>query len=124
MALLESGEMYLETIYLLKENKPNLHSVDIVDKLGYSKSSVSRAVNLLREQGYLAIDESGKIDFTHEGKELSKEIYSRHNLLTELFMRLGVSAEIAENDACRVEHVISNESMDAIRKYLDDNTTK
>ena len=119
MALLESGEMYLETIYLLKQTKPNLHSVDVVEKLGYSKSSVSRAVNLLREQGYIQVSESGSLEFTEKGKERSFEIYSRHGLLTTLLVHLGVTNEIAEQDACRIEHVISTDSMNAIKLYLD-----
>lgn len=119
MALLESGEMYLETIYLLKKTKPNLHSVDIVDKLGYSKSSVSRAVNLLRDQGYISFDVSGAIELTGIGKERSVDIYSRHSLLTKLLVNFGVTNEIAEQDACRIEHVISPDSMNAIKAYLE-----
>lgn len=119
MALLESGEMYLETIYLLKQIKPNLHSIDIVEKLGYSKSSVSRAVNLLREQGYINFDESGSIELTKIGQERSCDIYSRHGLLTKLLVHLGVTDQIAEQDACRIEHVISPDSMKAIKLYLE-----
>ncbi len=118
MPLLESGEMYLETIYLLKKKNDNLHSVDVVDRLGYSKSSVSRAVNLLREQGYIAIDDTGKIDFTEVGKQKSGEIYSRHSLLTELLTYFGVDSAVAEADACRMEHVISSESISAVEKFL------
>ena len=118
MPLLESGEMYLETIYLLKKKNDNLHSVDIVDELGYSKSSVSRAVNLLREQGFIAIDDTGKIDFTKEGQHRSREIYSRHALLTKLLTHFGVENTVAEADACRIEHVISSDSIVAIEKFL------
>jgi len=119
MALLESGEMYLETIYLLKIKKQDVHSIDIVEQLGYSKSSVSRGVNVLKEQGFIVIDKLGKIEFTDKGREYSDDIYGRHRLLNAFLLSLGVPKEIAEIDACRIEHVISRETLDIIRTTLE-----
>lgn len=118
MALLESGEMYLETILLLKRKKPLVKAVDIVEELDYSKSSVSRGVHLLEESGLITIDVNGAIEFTKEGLDYTRSVYEKHRILTEFFVKLGVGAQTAENDACRIEHVISGESFEAIKKYL------
>lgn len=115
MKIYESGENYLETILILKKTKGNVRSVDIVEALGYSKSSVSRAVNILKDKGLITIDDNGIIDFTEKGLKHTQEIFERHNILTEFFINLGVAKEIAEEDACRIEHVISNESLEAIK---------
>lgn len=113
--MFESGEMYLETIYLLKQTKQSVRSIDIVEELGYSKSSVSRGVNLLKSEGYIIIDDNGNIQLTEIGKELSYEIYERHQVLKDFFVSLGVSDDVADSDACRIEHVISKETFDAIK---------
>lgn len=117
--ILESGEMYLETIFLLKQRSDFVRSVDIVAELGYSKSSVSRGVNLLKEKGYITVDENGKIEFTELGLNYTSGIYERHKILTAFLESIGVRADIAENDACRIEHVISPESLAAIKNFVN-----
>lgn len=118
MSLHESGENYLETILILKEKHGTVRSIDIVEELGYSKSSVSRAVNLLKDRGLITISEKGNIDFTQEGITLTKKIYERHHILTHFFEKIGVSSEVAETDACRIEHVISDMTVEAIKSFL------
>lgn len=114
----ESGEMYLETILLLSSRKESVRSVDVVNELGYSKSSVSKGLNTLKELGYITFDEGEHIHFTPLGKEKAESTYHRHVALTALLERLGVSKEVAEEDACRMEHVISEETFLAIQKFL------
>lgn len=118
MSLHESGENYLETILILKEKHGMVRSIDIVEELGYSKSSVSRAVNLLKDRGLITISVKGNIDFTQEGITLTKKIYERHHVLTHFLKKIGVSNEVAENDACRIEHVISDMTVEAIKSFL------
>lgn len=110
----ESGENYLETIYILKLKKSEVRSVDVANELNYSKPSVSRAMGILKRGGYITIDDgTGLIEFTQEGLEKAKAIYHRHSVITEfLFSQLGVSREIAEMDACRIEHIISEETFE------------
>ena len=117
MHLLESGEMYLETIYILSQKLPVVRSLDVAGYRNFSKPSVSRAVGLLKEGGYIAVDKEGFITLTEAGKEIAVKIYERHTLLTELLIRLGVNPEIAAEDACRMEHVISDESFDAVKRH-------
>ena len=117
MRLQESGEMYLETILILSKSQNSVRSVDVGEYMGYSKPSVSRAVSLLISGGYLTMEESGFLHLTEAGKELAEKIYERHRLLTELFVRLGVTAETAEADACRIEHAISDETFDALKRH-------
>lgn len=114
----ESGENYLETILILKEKRGVVRSVDIVEELGYSKSSVSRGVNLLKGKGYIDISDDGYISFTAEGLEVVRKIYERHQILTSFLTSIGVSQKTAEDDACRMEHVISEETLDAIKKKI------
>lgn len=104
----ESEEMYLETILLLRGKKAEVHSIDVAEELGYVKSSVSRGVNLLKARGYIEIAPSGAITFTKAGKEKAEGIYERHRVLTQALLKLGADRETAENDACRIEHVISD----------------
>lgn len=115
----ESGENYLETILLLKEKKGTVRAVDIVSHLGYSKSSVSRAVNILKTNGYITIDSLGSIDFTEKGSNAATAMYERHRILEEYLLTLGVSSENAENDACRIEHVISEETFEKIKNLVE-----
>lgn len=116
----ESGENYLETILMLKNRNGNVRSIDIARELGFSKPSVSRAVGLLKQSGYIIIDENGLITLTESGTDEAKRIYERHTILTEFFMKTaGVSQHIAEEDACRAEHVISDETFQGIKKYLE-----
>ncbi len=114
----ESQEMYLETILLLRMRKANVRSVDVVEELGYAKSSVSRAVNLLQKEGYITIDENGDILLTASGQKKAEDVYEKHRVLTDAFMKMGADASVAEEDACRVEHVISDELFAAIKSYF------
>ena len=120
MALLESGEMYLETILILSRKGERVRSVDISEYMGYSKPSVSRAVGLLKNGGYITVENDGGLILTDAGRELAEKIYERHTLLTKLLIRVGVSEEVAAADACRLEHAISDESFLAIKEYTKD----
>ena len=115
----ESGEMYLETIYLLSTKKPVVRSIDVAEEMGFSKPSVSRGVSILKRDGYLTVDEGGALKLTDFGLTLAKKIYERHTVLTELLLKLGVSADTAADDACRMEHVISDETLHAIKNSLE-----
>ena len=119
MRLQESGEMYLESIYVLSKQKNEVHSIDISEYLGYSKPSVSRAVGLLKNGGYISIDGDNHITLTDSGLKIAEKIYERHTVLTEMLMYLGVPEKIASQDACKMEHGISDESLEAIRKHMN-----
>ena len=121
MRLQESGEMYLETIYVLSKQMDIVRSIDVVEHMGYSKPSVSRAVGLLKKGGYLTMEDTGALVLTPEGLDIGKKIYDRHKLLTAFLMRIGVERETAAEDACRMEHAISDATYDAIRKHMDQN---
>ena len=118
MALQESGEMYLETILILSREKENVRSIDISEYMGYSKPSVSRAVGLLKEGNLITVEKEGYIHLTDKGRALAEKILERHTILTELLIRMGISKETASNDACRIEHVISDETFEAIRNHM------
>ncbi len=118
MALKPSGEMYLETIYVLSKTKPAVRAVDIAEEMNYSKPSVSRAVGILKNENYITIDQNGAIVLTEDGSKLACKIYERHTVLTKALTLLGVDAEIASEDACRIEHVISDQSLEAIKKHM------
>ncbi|MBE6575279.1 MAG: metal-dependent transcriptional regulator [Ruminococcaceae bacterium] len=120
MKVLESAENYLETIYILGQQSNGVHAIDIAGELGFSKPSVSIAMKRLRENGYITIDEFQHISLTPSGLEIAERVYKRHDLLRRLLMRLGVSEEIASNDACRIEHVLSEESFACIRKHMEE----
>ncbi len=117
MAMQESGEMYLETILILSK-KGEVRSIDVSEYMGYSKPSVSRAVGLLKTGGYLTMEENGHLHLTEEGRALAEKIYERHNILTEGLVLLGVDKAVAAEDACRIEHVISDESFAAIKQHM------
>ena len=119
MALHESAEMYLETIYMLTQRKTNVRSVDIAEHMSYSKPSVSRAMGLLKQGGYIAVDTDGFITLTPEGFAVAKKIFERHTVITQLLTRIGISEKTAAEDACKIEHVISDETFLAVKKYLD-----
>ena len=119
MRIHESGEMYLEAIYVLHEKTGFVRSVDVSEYLGYSKPSVSRAMGILREGGFIRVDHDGSIILTPAGLEVARKIYERHTLLTRLLMHIGVSEEIAVADACKLEHAISDESFEALKKYAE-----
>ncbi len=118
MQLFESGEDYLERILILNEKNGNVRSIDIATDMGFSKPSVSVAMKKLREAGYILIDENGFITLTKEGYEIASRIYERHKVLTQLFISLGVDIEIAKKDACKIEHDLSEETFEAIKKSL------
>ena len=118
MALLESGEMYLETIYVLSQQSSAVRSVAVAEHLGYSKPSVSRAVGLLKKDGLLEVDENGLLRLTEAGSDRARRIYERHTVLSRLLMNLGVDEETATEDACRIEHYISDKTFDAIKAHM------
>ena len=122
MAMQESGEMYLETIYVLSQKQATVRSVDVAEEMGYSKPSVSRGLGLLKERGLAEKDPAGNISLTKEGKKLAKSIYERHTVLTELLMRIGVDEKTATEDACRVEHYISEKTFKAIKKHVKEHS--
>ena len=118
MRLQESGEMYLESIYVLTKAQGTVRSIDISEYMGYSKPSVSRAVNLLKNGGYITMDKDNLITLTDSGLEIAQKIFERHTVLANLLIRLGVSEKTAAEDACRLEHAISDESFEAIRRHI------
>ena len=117
VAIQESGEMYLETILILSRKGP-VRSIDVSEYMGYSKPSVSRAVSLLKSGGYLTMEDNGFLHLTEAGQELAEKIYDRHTTLTEALLSLGVDRESASEDACRIEHVISDASFQAIKAHM------
>lgn len=119
MKLQESAEMYLETIYVLSQSSENIRSIDVAEHMGYSKPSVSRAVGLLKQGGLLIMKEDGTLSLTEEGIKTAKKIFERHTVLTNFLRKIGVSEETASNDACKIEHVISDETLDMIKKYFN-----
>ena len=118
MRLLESGEMYLESIYVLSKAQSTVRSIDISEYMGYSKPSVSRAVNLLKNGGYISMGKDNLITLTESGLEIAQKIFDRHTLIANLLIRLGVPEKIAAEDACKMEHAISDESFEAIRRHM------
>ena len=118
MKVMESAENYLETILMLKAAKGNVRSIDVANELGYSKPSVSVAMKRLREKGQIVVEESGNIELTDAGRAIAEKIYERHTLLTTLLEEIGVSPEVAEEDACRVEHYISDETFARIKEHV------
>ena len=114
----ESGEMYLETILILSNSQPHVRSIDVANYMNYSKPSVSRGVGILKEDGYVIMDESGYLTLTESGRKIAEKIYERHVVLEKLLISIGVSPETAERDACKIEHVISEETFETIKKKL------
>ena len=118
MNLQESGEMYLETIYRLTRENANVRSIDVAESMGFSKPSVSRAIGLLKSGGYIVMDKDNFISLTESGLEIAEKIYERHTVLTAMLVRMGVSEETASEDACRMEHAISDETFEAIKAHV------
>ncbi len=118
MELKSSGEMYLETIYVLSKQKPLVRSIDIAESMNFSKPSVSRAVGILKKENYITMDRDGSITLTENGLAFAKKIFERHTVLSQVLMRLGVEEKIAVEDACKIEHVISDESFETLKRYL------
>jgi Mn-dependent DtxR family transcriptional regulator len=119
MTLQESGEMYLETIYILSKANNAVRSTDISEYMGYSKPSVSRAMGLLKTGGYIIMDEDNLITLTESGLAVAQKVFERHTIISNLLIRLGVPAEIASEDACKMEHVISDETFNAIVNHMN-----
>ena len=119
MGLQESGEMYLETIYILSKKGDFVRSIDVGEYMGYSKPSVSRAVGLLKKGGYITVDKDGHISLTEVGLEVAEKMFERHTLITNLLKNLGVDEQTAALDACRIEHVISDKTFNAIKNYYE-----
>lgn len=115
----ESEEMYLETILLLKKRMANVRSIDVCEELGYAKSSVSRAVGLLQKKGYISIDGAGDITLTPSGQQKAAGVYERHRVITKALMAVGADKDLAESNACRIEHVISEEMFEILKKYIE-----
>ena len=113
----ESGEMYLETILILRAKKEIVRAIDVAEDMGFSKPSVSRALSILKEENCIAVDEKGSITLTRKGSQIAKKIYERHVVLSDMLMALGVDQKTALEDACRIEHVISDKSFAAIKKH-------
>ena len=119
MRLQESGEMYLETIYVLTSQGRSIRAIDVCEHMGYSKPSVSRAVGLLKAGGYLTVEDGGSLKLTQKGKEKAEKTYKRHTVLTDFFVLLGVDKELAAEDACKIEHHISDQTIEALQKHLE-----
>ncbi len=117
MALFESGENYLEAILMLSETQETVHAIDIVSKLGLSKPSVSIALKKLKDDEYINIDQNNHIHLTNKGLDIAKKIYERHVILTSILIKLGVNRDVAEEDACKIEHDLSDESWSAIKEH-------
>ena len=119
MSLHQSGEDYLEAIFVLREKNGVVHSIDVAQHLGYSKPSVSRAVSLLKGDGYLIMERDGRLELTETGVEVARNIYERHRFLRQWLIHLGVSSETAEDDACKIEHNISDETFQCLKRYAE-----
>ena len=119
MRLQESGEMYLEKILILSQRKENVRAIDICEEMGYSKPSVSRGLKILRENSYIYIDRNGYITLSKTGREVAEKIYERHQVLSALLVKIGVDEETATEDACRIEHVISDTTFNAVKKAIN-----
>ena len=120
MRLQESGEMYLETIYILSQGSSAVRAVDICEYMGFSKPSISRALGLLKNGGFVTADKNGFLTLTESGLEIAKKVYERHTILTDFLVSLGVSREVADLDACKIEHHISEKSFEAIKKFVEE----
>jgi len=118
MPIQESGQMYLETIHILQKRDGHVRAIDISEYMGYSKPSVSRAVGLLKRDGYILVDADGSITLTDTGLELAEKIFERHTLISKLLISLGVTPETAAEDACKIEHAISDESFEALKRHI------
>ncbi len=118
MNIYESGEMYLENILEIRQKNGNVRSVDLVNTMGFAKSSVSEGIKNLKNNGYVEVGKDGLITLTEKGEEVAKHIFEKHTILTKAFIKLGVEPEIAEKDACKIEHIISDETFNAIKKHV------
>ena len=118
MSLQESGEMYLEAIHILSGRGSVVRAIDVGEYMGFSKPSVSRALGILKKSGFVTVGEDGAITLTEEGVALAEKIYERHTILSAFLEKIGVSAEVAESDACKIEHHISDETLEALKRWI------
>ncbi|MBE6904326.1 MAG: metal-dependent transcriptional regulator [Ruminococcaceae bacterium] len=121
MSLQESGEMYLESIYVLSKKKTTVRAIDVGEYLGYSKPSVSRAMGILKNGNYITVESDGNIKLTQEGEKIAQTMFERHMLLTKFLIQLGVDEKTASDDACKIEHAISEKSFNALKKHIENN---
>ena len=119
MPIHESGQMYLETIYILSQKSTYVRAIDVGEQLGFSKPSVSRALSILKRDGHVSVDDSGAITLTESGLAIAQTMYTRHTILSQMLMKLGVDEKTATEDACRIEHVISEKSFSAVRAHME-----
>ncbi len=119
MKILESAENYLETILILRQRNGSVRSIDIANELEYSKPSVSNAMKSLRQKDLITMDTSGLIELTQKGEQIAQDVYEKHVLLGKFLMMIGVSEEVAKADACRIEHVISEETFEKIKEHIN-----
>lgn len=124
MKIQESAENYLESILMISERKGEVRSIDIVNELEFSKPSVSIAMKNLRENGYILVDKDGYITLTEKGSAIAEKMYERHKLFSDLFVKLGVDPKTAAKDACRVEHILSDETFNAIKRFVEEHDIK
>ncbi|MGN0531268.1 MAG: metal-dependent transcriptional regulator [Eubacterium sp.] len=124
MSLKESGEMYLESIYVLSKEKGVVRSIDVAEYMNFSRASVSRGVGILKKQGFIEMDKDGYITLTHKGTKNAEKIYERHTVLSKMLMAMGIDEETATEDACRIEHVISDKTFDAMKQHANKYTNK
>ncbi len=118
MRVLESAENYLETILMLKKKKGSVRSIDIANELSFSKASVSVAMKQLRENGYVGVDDAGNIELLDKGMEIASDMYEKHVIISRVLEKIGVDKEIAAEDACKIEHIISEHTFDSLKKWL------
>ena len=118
MAIQESGEMYLETILVLSKKNGSVRSVDIAQEMDFSKAAVSKALSRMKEEDYVSVDDNGSVTLSEKGREIAEKIYERHNVIASVLIRLGVDEKVAYEDACKMEHDISEESFRAIKEHL------
>ena len=123
MRLQESGEMYLETILILSQKLQHVRSLDVAEYMGFSKPSISRAVGLLKKAGYVMMDPTGYLTLTDSGRVIAEKIYERHNILSQFFFRIGVDEKTASEDACKVEHYISDATFERIKAFANSDLT-
>ena len=124
MHIHESGQMYLETIYVLSREKSTVRAIDVSEHMGYSKPSVSRAMGILKKEELIEVDDGGRITLTDKGECIARSMYERHTILTRLLCSVGVSEETATEDACRIEHCISEETFEAIKRFVEINSVR
>ena len=124
MSLKESGEMYLETIYILSKSKSSVRSIDVAEYMNFSRASVSRGIGLLKKQNFILMDKDGYITLTEKGLKTAEKIYERHTVISKMLMAMGIDEKTAIEDACRIEHIISDKTFEALKQHADKYSNK